>query len=619
MYNFYRVGAAVPTIKLADTIYNAKQIIDLINTAESYKVQILLFSELTITGYSCQDLFKQVALLENAEKSLCYILDETKNTDVLVALGTPILYKSKIFNCTVFIKAGEILCIVKKSNLTLDEKRFFSDEKNLEFNINYCNQDTKFLENPIFTDQNGFTFSLNYSNDNIHLNNSNIVLCPDATYSSVMKKNTVELEAKLFTQKNKNCTIYANAGFGESTTDFVFDGKSLISENGTLKVVGNQFHLESSLIYADVDLDLKSYTSYNSYLENETVMVEIREDNNNALNPIINSNPFLPANKTEREEFFSQILDIQKLGLLKRFTHTNSEKLLIGISGGLDSTLALLVSVFVADMLHVPRTNILGISMPGFGTSKRTYENAKKLMDLLKISTKEISIVPACEQHFKDINHNIDKHDVTFENSQARERTQILLDIANMENGLVVGTGDFTELALGFATYNGDHMSSYCVNGNIPKNIVKELIKNICKTNIFNQEINDILIDITKTNISPELLPTDKNGDISQITESVVGPYELNDFYLYYVLKHAYSPKKIIFMAESAFLYKYTKVELIDHLSKFYKRFITQQFKRSCLPDGPQVFDFSLSPRNGYLMPSDACFNIWLDELKNIK
>lgn len=619
MYNFYRVGAAVPTIKLADTIYNAKQIIDLIKNAESFKVQILLFPELALTGYSCQDLFKQATLLESAEKSLYSILEATKDTDVLVALGTPMQYKNKIFNCTVFIKSGDILCIVKKSSLTIEERRFFCDEENFEFEINYCNQKTIFLEKPIFVDQNGFTFSLSYSGEDINLNNSNIVLCPDATCASGLKTNDTELEAKLFTKKNNNCVVYANAGFGESTTDFVFDGKSLVSENGKLKAISKPFSIESTLIYADVDLDLKTFSNYNKPLENQTVMVNLREDNDNALNPIVNANPFLPMSKTGREVVFNQILNIQKMGLVKRFVHTNSEKLVIGISGGLDSTLSLIVSIFVMDTLHQPRTNILGISMPGFGTSNRTYQNSKKLMELLKISSKEISIVSACEQHFKDIEQDINKHDITFENAQARERTQVLLDVANMENALVVGTGDFTELALGFATYNGDHMSSYSVNSNIPKNVVKEIIKYIYRTNIFNKEVNDVLMDITKTHISPELLPADKNGNISQITESVVGPYELNDFYLYYVLKHGYSPSKIIFMAESAFLYKYTKLELIEHLSRFYKRFITQQFKRSCLPDGPQVFDFSLSPRNGYLMPSDACFNIWINELKIIK
>lgn len=647
MFEFIKVGAAVPLLKVADCIYNKKEILKLINEAEQKKVKIIVFPELCITSYTCGDLFMQSSLLKAAEKSLEEIADKTTSMDMFIVLSMPVLADNQCFNCSIALHKGKILGIVPKTYLPnyseFYEERWFSSSTDLiSKEVTLCNQRV-----PIGSD-------LLFHADNMPNLTIGIEICedlwapiPPSSYQSIFGATVIlnpsasnELAAKyeyrtdLVSQQSSRCIsayVYSSAGFGESTQDVVFSGHSLICENGTLLKESKRFQKQNQLITADIDLELltndrkktssymecfKESASIHSY---RSISFTMTEETFTTLERKINPKPFVPANNHFLKERCQDIFHIQVTGLAKRVLHTNVKSLVIGISGGLDSTLALLVAVKACDYIGYDRNRIIGVTMPGFGTTDRTYFNAVNLMKVLNITTKEISIRDSTLLHFKDIGHAPSVHTVTYENAQARERTQILMDIANMESGMVVGTGDLSELALGWATYNGDHMSMYGVNSGIPKTLVRVLVNWAAEHGELGKQANDILLDVLDTPVSPELLPPDKDGNINQKTEDIVGPYELHDFFLYYVVRFGFEPAKILFLAEKAFDTIYTRETILKWLKNFYQRFFTQQFKRSCLPDGPKVGTVSLSPRGDWKMPSDASSHIWLEAIEKLQ
>lgn len=647
MFEFIKVGAAVPLLKVADCIYNKKEILKLINEAEQKKVKIIVFPELCITSYTCGDLFMQSSLLKAAEKALEEIADKTTSMDMFIVLSMPVLADNQCFNCSIALHKGKILGIVPKTYLPnyseFYEERWFSSSTDLiSKEVTLCNQRV-----PIGSD-------LLFHADNMPNLTIGIEICedlwapiPPSSYQSIFGATVIlnpsasnELAAKyeyrtdLVSQQSSRCIsayVYSSAGFGESTQDVVFSGHSLICENGTLLKESKRFQKQNQLITADIDLELltndrkktssymecfKESASIHSY---RSISFTMTEETFTTLERKINPKPFVPANNHFLKERCQDIFHIQVTGLAKRVLHTNVKSLVIGISGGLDSTLALLVAVKACDYIGYDRNRIIGVTMPGFGTTDRTYFNAVNLMKVLNITTKEISIRDSTLLHFKDIGHAPSVHTVTYENAQARERTQILMDIANMESGMVVGTGDLSELALGWATYNGDHMSMYGVNSGIPKTLVRVLVNWAAEHGELGKQANDILLDVLDTPVSPELLPPDKDGNINQKTEDIVGPYELHDFFLYYVVRFGFEPAKILFLAEKAFDTIYTRETILKWLKNFYQRFFTQQFKRSCLPDGPKVGTVSLSPRGDWKMPSDASSHIWLEAIEKLQ
>lgn len=639
MYGFVRVGAAVPKLEVANCKYNTQEILKLIKQANQENIKVLVFPELCLTAYTCGDLFFQQTLIDNSLTSLQYIIENTKYIDMVIALGLPISIDNQLFNCAVILDKGKILGVVPKTHVPnyseFYEKRWFSSSKELiSDTINLCTQQAPISSNLLFKDKNsGLCIGVEICEDlwaalppssYLSVNGANIILNLSASNETVSKN---EYRYSLISQQSARCMcayVYSSAGCYESTTDLVFSGHSIISENGSILKETKKFSLTSELIYTEIDIerlnnDRKKINtfmdSYNSINNCNKIYFQLEKPKKFELKRTINPLPFVPYDIKLKEKRCEEIFDIQVAGLAKRIQHTNSKSIVIGISGGLDSTLALLVCVKTCDYLKIDRKNVLGITMPGFGTTDRTYSNAINLMKALSISTKEISIADACLKHFEDISHNKDIHDTTYENTQARERTQILMDIANKENGFVVGTGDLSELALGWATYNGDHMSMYAVNSSIPKTLVRSLVQYIAYK--LDEKAKSILLDILDTPVSPELLPPTKDGKIEQKTEDLVGPYELHDFYLYYMVRFGFSPKKILYLAQAAFK-QYNKETILKWLKVFYKRFFTQQFKRSCMPDGPKVGSICLSPRGDWRMPSDASYTLWLDELNNL-
>lgn len=641
MYGFIRTAVAVPKLKVADCDYNSKQILELINQAKKYNIKILVFPELSLTAYTCGDLFFQACLLEAAKNSLNNILSSTLNIDMLIAIGMPLTVDNQLFNCAVIINKGRILGIVPKTYLPnyneFYEKRWFSSSNDLiSDTVNLCNQQVPIGADLIFK-LNNYDICIGAEicedlwatippSSFLSLGGANIIINLSASNETV-SKNSYRLS--LICQQSARCLaayIYSCAGCDESTTDIVFSGHSVIAENGTILAESEKFSQTAQLIYKDIDTerlnaDRKKIKTFrdNSNIKNlRKIYFDLELNKINKLERFIDPFPFVPSDNKHRDERCNEIFSIQVAGLAKRIKHTNAKSIVLGISGGLDSTLALLVCVKTYDYLKLDRKNIIGVTLPGFGTTDRTYSNAINLMKFLNISTKEISIKDACIQHFKDIEHDLKIHDITYENTQARERTQILMDIANQNNGLVIGTGDLSELALGWATYNGDHMSMYGVNSSIPKTLVRSLVNWVSNTDFVNQQAKDILLDILNTPVSPELLPPDEKGQINQKTEDLVGPYELHDFYLYYMIRFGFSPAKILYLAQQAFNEKYDYNTILKWLNTFYKRFFNQQFKRSCMPDGPKVGSICLSPRGDWRMPSDASYNIWINELNNL-
>lgn len=638
-FEYVRVAVAVPVIQIANPVFNAKEIAQMAKTAYSKKTKVILFPELSITGYTCGDLFNQKTLIKGAEDALVMLIEETKDLNILIVVGMPIMADNQLFNCAVLLKGGKILGIVPKTFVPnyneFYEKRWFASSisRNSE-KVNLCGQEVPFNENLLFRDSlSTLCIGVDVCEDlwvsippsSYHtLYGANLILNPSASNEIIGKPDYRREIVKIHSAKCITSYAFSSAGQTESTTDVVFSGHGLIAENGAI-INEDRFSMDSNIIYGDLDLEklkndrikFNSYMGRQEKLNYQYIDFELGFSENNDIEREVDPLPFVPSNIDERNKRCKEILNIQSTGLYQRLNKIGANKAVVGISGGLDSTLALLVIVEAFKKLKQPMENIVAITMPGFGTTSRTYNNALILMKELGVTTKEISIKEACIQHFKDIGHDIDNHNVTYENAQARERTQILMDIANMENGIVVGTGDLSELALGWATYNGDHMSMYGVNSSIPKTLVRYLVKWYAEE-VTSGDIQRALLDVCDTPVSPELLPPDKEGNIAQFTEKAVGSYDLNDFFLYNMIRNGYEPEKIYFLAKIAFEGQYAQDEILETLKRFYKRFFTQQFKRSCMPDGVKVGSVSLSPRGDWRMPSDASYTLWLEQLTNL-
>ena len=634
-YGFIKTATAIPDCKVADCLYNSGQIIELLQEADRQEIEIIVFPELCITGYTCGDLFGQPLLLDEAEAALSRIVNATRQTKALAIVGCPLRQDNRLFNTAVVIGNGTIYGIVPKSFLPnykeFYEKRWFcqADETD-KGSITCCNMEVPFGPRLLFT-SGKVSLAVELCEDlwvaippaSYHsLHGANIIANLSASNDLVGKHNYLR---QLITQQSVSAYLYASAGPGESSTDVVFGGNGIIAENGIILAESRRFSDSPQLTISEIDIErlmcerlgntgFTDCIDKNSY---RTIPIELPHYSITRLSRKIDPYPFIPHIEQLLNERCEEIFNIQVSGLVKRLKHTNAKTAVVGISGGLDSTLALLVAVRAFDRLNLSRKQIQGITMPGFGTTDRTYNNALDLMYSLGVTIQEIGIEKACLQHFKDIGHDVSVHDVTYENSQARERTQILMDIANQSNGLVIGTGDLSELALGWATYNGDHMSMYGVNGSIPKTLVKYLVEWVA-----NHKVDDAsrltLLDIVDTPISPELIPADENGNIKQKTEDLVGPYELHDFFLYHFLRFGSHPSKIYFLAQKAFAGIYDNATVKKWLYTFCRRFFQQQFKRSCLPDGPKVGSVSLSPRGDWRMPSDAVSRLWLEEIERI-
>jgi NAD+ synthetase len=639
-YGFVKVAAAVPPVKVADCQYNAEQIEKMINEAEEKGVQIIAFPELCITGYTCADLFAQQLLLEKAEMGLVQVMNNTRQLDIICIVGMPVITNTILINAAVVFQGGKILGVVPKTYLPnykeFYEQRWFTSARDvIDKTVRLCGQLVPVSSNLLF-DTPDCCFGVEICEDvwsvippssKLALKGAEILINLSADNEGIAKHNYVR---SLISQQSARCIaayIFSSCGFGESTTDVVFAGNGLIYENGTLLAESKRFSLEEQMVISEIDVErlrterrINTTFSANSgdYKDAEAIHVTTELTNSRplSLSRKIDARPFVPTGRTLNERC-EEIFEIQVSGLAKRIVHTHSKTAVLGISGGLDSTLALLVCVKTFDKLGLSRKGILGITMPGFGTTDRTYNNAINLMKELGVSICEIDIKAACIQHFKDIDHDINVHDVTYENSQARERTQILMDVANQTGGMVIGTGDLSELALGWATYNGDHMSMYGVNVSIPKTLVKHLVDWVSQNEV-EEDAAIILTDIVATPISPELIPADEDGNILQKTEDLVGPYELHDFFLYYTMRFGFRPAKIFYLANIAFAGSYDKETIKKWLHTFFRRFFNQQFKRSCLPDGPKVGSISISPRGDWRMPSDASSALWLKEIEEL-
>ncbi|WP_373722120.1 NAD(+) synthase, partial [Bacteroides heparinolyticus] len=632
-YGYVKVAAAVPRVKVADCRFNAEQIEKEIIIADGKGVQIIAFPELCITGYTCGDLFAQQLLLEEAEIGLIRILNDTRQMDIISILGMPVACNGLLLNVAVVIQKGKVLGVIPKTYLPnykeFYEKRWFTSACEVrESSIRLCGQVVPMGRNLLFETAD-VTFGVEICEDLwapippssvLALQGAELLFNLSADTEAIGKHAYLR---SLIGQQSARCIsgyIFSSCGFGESTTDVVFAGNGLIYENGNLLAASKRFSFEEQMVAGEIDVDyLRAERRVNTTFaacrancaSEPAVRISTEYVNGKDLNltRTYNPHPFVPQGAA-LDERCEEIFSIQMSGLAQRLVHTKAQSAVVGISGGLDSTLALLVCVKTFDKLGWSRRGIIGVTMPGFGTTDRTYTNAVNLMKALGVTIREVSIKEACIQHFKDINHDIDVHDVVYENAQARERTQILMDIANQTRGLVIGTGDLSELALGWATYNGDHMSMYGVNTGIPKTLVKHLVKWVAE-NGMDDASRGTLLDIVDTPISPELIPADENGNISQVTEDLVGPYELHDFFLYYFIRCGFPPSKIFFLAARTFKGVYDEETIRKWLQTFYRRFFSQQFKRSCLPDGPKVGSISLSPRGDWRMPSDAGSEMW--------
>ena len=635
-YGFVKVASAVPSVKVADCRYNILQIESLIAQAEGKGIEVICFPELSITAYTCGDLFSQQLLLDEAEMALISLLDFTRSLNIISIVGFPLPYRGTLLNCAAVIQKGKILGLVPKTYLPnykeFYEQRWFTSGTTFpDSSVKICGQQVPLGNNLIFQSSN-FSFGVEICEDVwapippssiAALRGAEIIFNLSADNEGIGKHQYLK---SLLAQQSARCLsgyVFSGCGFGESSQDLVFAGKAFIYENGSLLCEGERFSLKEQLITSEIDVErLRMERQVNTTFAanmNQCDLSQVRYIDTELIVPkefklsrTFDPSPFVPKGEALNERC-KEIFAIQTQGLAKRLVHTHAQNVIVGISGGLDSTLALLVCVKTFDLLGLSRKNIIGITMPGFGTTGRTYNNAINLMKELGITIREISIKEACLQHFKDLDIDPNVHDVTYENSQARERTQLLMDAANQSNGLVIGTGDLSELALGWATYNGDHMSMYGVNASIPKTLVRHLVHWVAM-----QEMDDTcretLLDIIDTPISPELIPADENGEIQQKTEDLVGPYELHDFFLYYTLRFGFRPAKIYMIAQEAFKDSYTDEVIKKWLTIFFRRFFAQQFKRSCLPDGPKVGSCSLSPRGDWRMPSDASSASWLEE-----
>ena len=603
-------------------------------------VQIIAFPELSVTGYTCLDLFAQQTLLNGAEAALLQLVSNTADLDILTIVGVPLRTENRLINAAVVFQKGAIRGVVSKTYLPnykeFQEQRWFTSATELRESTISIGKEEYPMGSHLLFRSGRLTAGIEICEDLwvpvppsslLTMEGANIIFNLSASNELIGKHAYLR---SLICQQSARCMagyVYASSGFGESSTDLVFAGNGIIAENGNLLTESPRFTMEEQLVISEIDIetlqnDRQVNTSFmygTSGLPKEKAQVvdfQVRIPDGFSLTRPVDPHPFTPSGEALKERC-EEIFHIQVAGLAKRLVHAHAQTAVVGISGGLDSTLALLVTVMTFDALKMPRGQIIGITMPGFGTTDRTYTNACDLIRSLGVTLKEIPIKEACLQHFRDIDHDPSVHDVTYENSQARERTQLLMDIANQKNGLVIGTGDLSELALGWATYNGDHMSMYGVNGSIPKTLVKYLVEWVA-----NHKVDDAsrltLLDIVDTPISPELIPADENGNIKQKTEDLVGPYELHDFFLYHFLRFGSHPSKIYFLAQKAFAGIYDNATVKKWLYTFFRRFFQQQFKRSCLPDGPKVGSVSLSPRGDWRMPSDAVSRLWLEEIERI-
>lgn len=642
-YGFARVAAASPELRVADCVFNADQIIEAINTASAQEVEYLVLPELCITGYSCADLFLQPRLLESAMQALLRITATTAEHRMIVIAGLPVSIKSRLFNCAAVLQQGRILGIVVKTCIPgyseFYEPRWFAGAEELEVSELQIGGSAVPVGNDLIfacESDGNLSFGVEICEDLwvpvppsslLAQAGATLLFNPSASNELVGK---ADYRRQLVGGQSTSCVagyVYASCNTGESTTDVVFGGHSLITENGQLLAESERFTHESRMITADIDLPRLQYS--------RTVMGTFRAGKGGRnyreilyaaplgsstpreLKRKVGVNPFVPGNPLQRDERCQEILSIQTSGLMKRIRHIGTKQAVIGISGGLDSTLALLVAVRAMELLGRPASDVLAVTMPGFGTTSRTYDNAVGLIKALGASMKVVDIKAACLQHFADIGHDPEVHDLTYENVQARERTQILMDLANKNGGIVIGTGDLSELALGWCTYNGDHMSMYSVNSGIPKTLIQYVVAWYADHEA-DETVNKYLYSIIETGISPELLPPSATGEIVQLTENILGPYIVHDFFLYYMLRTGASPGKMLYLAQHAFGGAYPKEQLTAWLKVFVTRFFTQQFKRSCLPDGPKVGTVSLSPRGDWRMPSDASAALWLQEIEEL-
>ena len=646
-FGYVRVAAAVPHMRVADCVYNASEIKKQITEAVAEGIEVVCFPELSITGYTCADLFFTQQLQRDALAALEDVCAYTRNLPIIVLVGAPLKVDNNLYNCAFVMTDGEVVGVVPKVNLPntgeFYEKRWFSSGRDvLEQNVNSIRPRIPLIE--LWGTDVPFGIDLLFTTKDYSFG---IEICEDL-WSPLPVSTQLAIQGAeiIFNLSSSNCVtgkhafrqrmitqqsarvhcgyVYTSSGIGESTTDIVFSGSTYIAENGEMLEMGDRFQMESSMIISEIDverlrIDRQRNTNFThdkhghyrhiqvAPLEQALSPDSLIDSSPKSTGPLhrhFTKTPFLPKRR-ESDAYCEDVFNLQTHGLLRRWQHTHAESLVIGISGGLDSTLALLVCVMAADRLGYNRSQVIGVTMPGFGTSDRTYNNAIELMEQLGVSIHEIPIRDMATQHLNDIDHDINNHDITYENAQARIRTLVLMDLANKYNGLVVGTGDMSELALGWATYCGDQMSMYGVNAGIPKTLVRYLVQYAAE-NIFGDETRKTLLDIVDTPVSPELLPTDEDGNIAQITEDKVGPYELHDFFMYYFLRYGFTREKIAFMAGIAFDGVYEQA-VIDHwLGIFFRRFFTQQFKRSCMPDGPKVVGVSLSPRGDWRMPSDV-------------
>lgn len=636
---FIKVAAAVPSVRVADCSYNIAQISALIGEAVQKKVDIVAFPELSVTGYTCGDLFGQQLLLDSAADALQSLVEQTSNLPVLCIAGLPWVVNNRLYNVAVVFGQGKIYGMVPKTYLPnyneFYEMRWFVSGADCPVQQVDCRGEVVPFGTDLLFENDVLCFGVEVCEDlwvpippssEMALQRATLLVNISASNEMAGKYDYLRSLIRQQSARTMSAYLYVSAGFGESTTDLVFAGNGIIAENGVMLKESDRFSFEPQLTVCDVDVERMDALrrKENTFTKTgkaggqfRTIDVASFPCGDRPIDRKIDAYPFIPSEGQLMDERCNEIFNIQVNALAQRLLHTHSQTAVVGISGGLDSTLALLVCVKTFDKLKIPRRQILGITMPGFGTTDRTYQNALNLMAALGITTREISIVPACLQHFQDIGLNPDDRGAAYENTQARERTQILMDVANQTNGLVVGTGDLSELALGWATYNGDHMSMYGVNSSIPKTLVRYLVKWVADKN-GDDIARKYLLDIIDTPISPELLPADENGQIAQKTEDLVGPYELHDFFLYYFIRFGFRPTKIYRLAVLAFEGIYDSQTIQKWLKIFFRRFFSQQFKRSAMPDGPKVGSVSLSPRGDWRMPSDATVTAWMQEVESL-
>ena len=632
---FIKVAAVSPEIRVADCVYNTEQILAAMQEAELAGVKLLVLPELCVTGYTCGDLFLQNTLLAGAKEAVLSLMQASESYNMVVLAGAPLVKDGKLYNCAVVIYHGKLLGVVPKTYLPnyseFYEQRHFTaaPEENSAITVGWVN--CPFGTKLLFSCENmpNFTFAAELCEDVWVPNPPSVShACAGATVIANLSASD-EIIAKedyrrdLVTSQSARLVcgyIYADAGEGESTTDMVFAAHNLIAENGSLLAEKKPFR--GGMIVSEIDVDFLAYerrrlTTFHHANKGDYLIIGFRlEPAHTELSRYYATTPFVPSNEADRAQRCEMILSMQSAGLKKRVKHIGCDSVVVGISGGLDSCLALLVAVRAMDALGRDRKEIIAVTMPCFGTTERTKNNAQKLCEILGVDFRTIDITAAVLKHFEDIGHPKDKHDVTYENAQARERTQVLMDIANQTNGIVIGTGDLSESALGWATYNGDHMSMYGVNASVPKTLVRHIVRYAAEIAESSQE-REVLLDILDTPVSPELLPAD-NGTISQKTEELVGPYELHDFFLYHVVRRAFPPKKVYRLACYAFSEVYDSETILSWLKVFYKRFFAMQFKRSCMPDGPKIGSVTLSPRADWRMPSDASSALWLKDLDEL-